>query len=81
MTDVAPTTPTLVLMPANLTASLTGGPVSTAVEFDVTYQDGSPGTTLEATTDDTGAASVTFSPTSASTATVTAVAVIATATS
>jgi hypothetical protein len=71
----------LVITPANLTATLSDGPVSTAVEFLVTYEDGTEGTTLSATTDDTGAASVTFSPTSASTATVTAVAVIATATS
>ena len=73
--------PTLTLLPANLTVDLADGPVSTAVEFVVTYEDGTPGSTLPATTDDTGAASVTFSPTSASTATVTAVAVIATATS
>jgi hypothetical protein len=81
MTDVASTTPTLTLLPANLTVDLAAGPPSTAVEFLVTYEDGTAGTSLSATTDDTGAASVTFSPTSASTATVTAVAVIATATS
>jgi hypothetical protein len=73
--------PALTLLPANLTVDLADGPVSAAVEFVVTYEDGTPGTTLPATTDDTGAASVTFSPTSASTTTVTAVAVIATATS
>jgi len=71
----------LTLLPSNLTAQLTEGPASTAVEFIVTYEDGTPGVTLDATTDGTGAASVSFSPTSACTATVTAVAVIATATS
>jgi len=53
----------------------------TAVEFLVTYEDGTPGVALDTTTDANGAARVSFSPTSASTATVTAVAVIATATS
>jgi hypothetical protein len=71
----------LILTPANLTAALTAGPVSAAVEFVVTYEDGTPGETIGATTDENGAASVTFVPLSASVATVTAVAVIATATS
>ena len=75
------TPPTLILTPANLTAALTSGPPSAAIEFTVTYEDASPGVTLPATTDASGDASVTFVPTSASVATVTAVAVIATATS
>jgi hypothetical protein len=70
----------LTITPA-LTAALNGAPAGVAVEFIVTYEDGTAGISYLATTDENGAASATFVPASASTATVTAVEVLATATS
>jgi hypothetical protein len=60
--------------------SYAGGPPSVAVQFVVTYADGTAGTSLPTTTDATGNASVTLTPTSTSAITVTVDEVLATAT-
>jgi hypothetical protein len=61
-------------------ATLTGGPPSTAVEFIVSYADGTAGQTLPATTDANGGATATFVTASTSAYTVTVAEVLATAT-
>jgi hypothetical protein len=60
-------------------ASLVAGPTSTSVLVVEVYSDGTANTSQDATTDDTGAVTVTFTPASAAPYTVTVYQSVATA--